>query len=53
MSFAAVDGADNREGLAGGELLHEADSLLRLLLSAAASKRQAGLHRAGKASRVP
>ena len=37
MSFAAVDGADNRDRLAGGSGGAEADSLLRLPPSAQAA----------------
>lgn len=48
MSFAAFDGADNRDRLAGGELCAEADCLLRLPTSAS-SKREAAQcqHQAG------
>lgn len=54
MSFAAFDGADNRDRLAGGELCAEADSLLRLPTSAS-SEREAGRrqHQAGETQRVP
>lgn len=42
VSFAAADGADNRDGMAAESSGTEADSLLRLPpLSAAASRRQA------------
>lgn len=54
VSFAAFDGADNRDRLAGGELCAEADSLLRLPTSAS-SKQEAGQrqHQAGETQSIP